>query len=366
MRLAIVCPYALSAFGGVQEQALAMSRELSHRGHEVLLVAPDRDDRIRHDTPATVVRLGRRLSLPANGSRAPLTLSPRAAREAREAIDRFDPQIVHLHEPFAPLIGWGVLRAHRRPSVGTFHRSGSGPALSLTRPLLTRLAGGLDAAAAVSEAAARTIHEAAGITPTVLFNGFETERFVESPRTRGPGRTLVTVGRLEERKGTGDAIAAVRAHNARGGEPWRLVIVGDGPERTRLESLAAGDPLVEFAGAVSDAEKRTWLRRADALVAPATRGESFGLVLLEGMASETLVVASDISGYREATGGHATLADPGDPRALEAAIAAALAGESTEAIAAARTYADHWSMRELIDRYLELYETARGRFGSTR
>jgi phosphatidylinositol alpha-mannosyltransferase len=76
LRIALISPYALSVFGGAQEQALAMSRELSHRGHEVLLVSPDQRDHTTYDTPAQVVHFGRLLSLPANGSKAPLTLSP--------------------------------------------------------------------------------------------------------------------------------------------------------------------------------------------------------------------------------------------------------------------------------------------------
>ena len=131
---------------------------------------------------------------------------------------------------------------------------------------------------------------------------------------------LFYVGRLEERKGVGTVIEATREHNARGGKPWRLVIAGDGGDRSRLEALAAHDPRVVFLGRVSDAQKRSWLRRVHVLVAPSTHGESFGLVLLEGMASETLVVASDITGYREAAGGHATLFHPGDAQSLELAI----------------------------------------------
>ena len=60
-------------------------------------------------------------------------------------------------------------------------------------------------------------------------------------------------------------------------------------------------------GALARRRKRAWLRRANALLAPSLRGESFGLTLLEGMASETTVVASDITGYREAAGEHAML-----------------------------------------------------------
>ena len=366
MRVAIVSSYALSAYGGAQEQALAMSRELVRRGHDVVLVAPDGRDDAPYDTPAHVERFGAVMKIPANGSRAPLTLSPSAARQAQRAVAHFGPDVVHFHEPFAPLIGWGVLRAHAAAAVATFHRGGGGPALSLTKPLLRRLATDIDAAAAVSASAAATIKAACGLETTVLFNGFEMERFVASARERSGETLLVVLGRHEERKGVAHAINAVRAHNAHGDSSWRLVVLGDGPQRRALEALAARDPLIEFAGAPSDEEKRRWLRRSNALIAPSLGGESFGMILLEGMASETSVVASDIEGYHEAASGFATMFTPGDDTSLEKAIERALESESAASIARAKAHADGWSMATLMDRYEELYEVARERFLATR
>jgi phosphatidylinositol alpha-mannosyltransferase len=365
-RVALISPYSLGVPGGVQEQVLAMSRELGRRGHAVMIVAPDARDDAAYDTPAEVVRFGSLWSMPANGSRAPLTLNPSAARGARRAVARFSAAIVHFHEPFAPLVGWGVLRAHDAPTVGTFHRAGAGPALSLSGPLLRRLARHLDETAAVSASAAATIRAAARLEPAVLFNGFEVERFVAGARDRRAEVEVLFLGRLEARKGAAVAIEAVRTHNERSGEPWRLIVAGDGPERPRLEALAAHDERVLFVGAPDDDAKRRWLRRARVVVAPSVRGESFGMVLLEAMASEAPVVASDIDGYREAAGGHATLVAPGDPTALAAGVVAALAAETPATIAAAREHAEHWSMRRLMDEYEALYARAGERFAARR
>lgn len=365
-RVALVSPYALSVPGGVQEQVLAMSRELSARGHDVLVVAPDGVDERAYDTPARVARFGRRLSLPANGSRAPITLSPRAARAARDAVAAFNPGVVHFHEPFAPLLGWAVLASHRAPAVATLHRSGDGPAVRWTGPLLARLARGVDVTVAVSAQAAATMGAASGLDPIVLFNGLETERFAAAPREREGEPLVVVLGRLEQRKGQAVAVEAVRAHNELATTPWRLAIVGDGPERARLEALSAHDERVIFAGAVGDAERRAWLRRAHVVVAPSLRGESFGLVLLEAMASESSVVASDLPGYRAAAAGHARLVAPGDAGALAAAITATLAEETPASIAAARAHAEEWSMHRLVNEYETIYIDAAERFGPTR
>jgi phosphatidylinositol alpha-mannosyltransferase len=361
VRVALISPYALSVYGGVQEQTLAMSRELARRGHEVLVVTPDGNDRERYDTPATIARFGWRLSLPANGSKAPLTLSPLAVRRAWFAVQSFKPDVVHFHEPFAPFIGWGVLRTHFAPAVATFHRGGGGPALTLTKPLLRLLSKDLDVTAAVSGPAASTVHAACGLSPTVLFNGLEVDRYESFPRTRSDEIVLVTVGRLEQRKGTVHAIRAVLAHNNRGADQWRLVVIGDGARRASLEALSDGTQ-IQFLGALDDEQKRAWLRRANVVLCPALSGESFGLVLLEAMASESSVVASDISGYREASGGLATLFEPGNDESLERAIVGALAHETQQSIAAGRVHAQRWSMATLVDEYEKLYGAARERF----
>ena len=361
----LVTPYALSVYGGVQEQVLAMSRELARRDWSVEIVAPDSRDHATYDTPSTVHRVGRLTSLRANGSRAPVTLSPSASRRAAALIRRVRPSVTHFHEPFAPLLGWSALREHVAPSVGTFHRGGAGPATRWTGPVQRHLARHLDVVVAVSASAAATMGAASGLAPEVLFNGFELDRFTTVARHVPDSVTIGVVGRLEERKGVATAIRAVRGHNERGTTRWRLSVVGEGPERDRLATLAKGDPSIEFLGALDDVAKRSWMRACSVIVTPALRGESFGLVLLEAMASEVPLVASDIDGYREAAGGHAVMVAPGDAAAIEAGITRALE-RGVDVIDGARAHATAWSMSRLMDAYEERYELAQRRFGGAR
>ena len=119
-------------------------------------------------------------------------------------------------------------------------------------------------------------------------------------------------------------------------------------------------------GKVDDERKRYELERADVLCAPSLGGESFGMVLLEAMAARTLVVASDIDGYRDAVGRDAVLVPPGDPAALAAVLASALATPAPGAARAARSAlaarldsasarAEHWSMARLAEAYERVY-----------
>jgi glycosyltransferase involved in cell wall biosynthesis len=144
-------------------------------------------------------------------------------------------------------------------------------------------------------------------------------------------KTLVFVGRLVERKGVSvllDALALVAPD-------VHLTVVGDGPERPRLERQAAAlgvGARVTFTGFVSGAEKAWRLREAHALVLPATtdaRGdtEGLGVVLLEAMACGRPVIASRIGGITDIVedGVHGWLVEPGDPSALAGAVTALFA-----------------------------------------
>jgi phosphatidylinositol alpha-mannosyltransferase len=109
---------------------------------------------------------------------------------------------------------------------------------------------------------------------------------------------ILFVGRLEKRKGLGDLLRGYEF--MRGRVPRsRLIIVGDGPLRNKVESYIARHrlPDVVLAGFVPDSVKPRYYNSADIFCAPATGAESFGIVLLEAMASGLPVVATEVSGY---------------------------------------------------------------------
>jgi phosphatidylinositol alpha-mannosyltransferase len=109
---------------------------------------------------------------------------------------------------------------------------------------------------------------------------------------------ILFVGRLEKRKGLGDLLRAYRFIQVRG-PSTRLIIVGDGPLRGNVESYIARHrlPNVIMAGYVPETVKPRYYNSADIFCAPATGAESFGIVLLEALASGLPVVATEIPGY---------------------------------------------------------------------
>ena len=362
-RVALVSPYALSVPGGTQSQVRGMAKDLAARGMDVVVCSPGAVDEGLVAAGVAHAAVGSVLAVPANGSRAPVTLSPSAARTFASIVSTLRDGVVHVHEPFAPVAAYGILREHRQPVVATFHRGDGGPAYVAARPLIRRLSRGIDAAAAVSNHAAETIFAAAGIRTEVLFNGFEVDLIRSAVPTPSKAPAVLFVGRHEERKGLGVLLDAFSAIDL----PIECWVLGEGPLTAQLSRRHAADRRITWLGAQPDDEKFARLRGADVLCVPSLRGESFGLVPLEGMAAGTAVVASDIPGYREATAGHATLVAPGDASALAAALRAAIERPATKKVLdAARAHAARWSMHALVERYLDLYAQAAQRFDGQR
>ena len=152
--------------------------------------------------------------------------------------------------------------------------------------------------------------EALGGDYTLLFNGIEVERFAKASPWPSDAPTIFFVGRHEPRKGLAVLLEALQSLPA----DVRLWIAGDGPETASLQARYSHDARVEWLGRIDDHEKASRLRGADVFCAPSLRGESFGVVLLEGMAAQTPVVASDLPGYRNVarSGADGILVPPDD------------------------------------------------------
>ncbi len=349
----MVCPYDVAVPGGVQNQAMAMSRELVRRGYRVGLFSPGHQvdealvsEGIDHLVAGTV------RSVAANGSNAPITLSYGQVRAASRRIDLAANAVIHIHEPIAPVMAWPLLARHQRATVATLHRSGVDRAYRVAGSVLQRRLARLDAVCSVSEAARRTGQAAMGLESQVLFNGVDLHGIDVANAWTKTGPTVMFVGRDEPRKGRDVLLeaATLLPHTV------TLWVTGHAPEG--FESRGAR---VEFLGVIDEAEKASRLRAADVLCAPSLGGESFGIVLIEGLAASCAVVASDIDGYRQALSGHGVLVPPSNPQVLAEALSLALRPDSVSR-EAGKTYAASWSVANLVTSYEAVYETARSRF----
>jgi phosphatidylinositol alpha-mannosyltransferase len=362
MRIAIVCPYAWDRFGGVQTHVRAQAATLRARGHEVTVIAPRTWSRSREgDSDYTgVIGIGRTLSIPANGSMAPITFGPAAAVRIRRALADLGPEIVHLHEPLIPSLSGLALLNSSVPCVGTFHASSeSSLAYRVARPILRGAMDRLRVRIVVSDAARDLIGRYFPGDYEVIPNGVEVTRYAAaSPADLGAGRTVLFLGRLERRKGLEVLIQALtRLRDL----DMKLVAVGAGPEERACRSLAARLGVnVQFTGEVHDDLKAGMFRSADVYCAPAIGGESFGIVLIEAMAAGTPVVCSDLPGFRAVAEGAAALVPPGDPGRLADALRGVLLDEerARSLSETGRSIADRYDWARLAERLEDVYVRA--------
>ncbi|HEX5724561.1 MAG TPA: glycosyltransferase [Longimicrobiaceae bacterium] len=257
-----------------------------------------------------------------------------AARLARRG--GFD--LVHAFWPLPQgLLGLAAKRAAKVPLVSTFFgveltwMERQWPFLA---PLLRRIVRGSDAVTAISTyTAERLQRQVPGVEPAVIpFGAAVDAPPVPPPYTYDGTRpfALVFTGRLVERKGVHvllEALAKLPPHR-----DVRLHVLGDGPERERLEALAGTLGLGEravFHGFVPKEELQARLAGCDAFVLPAVvdaKGdtEGLGVVLLEAMSYARPVLASEAGGIVDIVrdGRNGFLLTPGDADALAGAVAA--------------------------------------------
>ncbi|MGI9184126.1 MAG: glycosyltransferase [Solirubrobacteraceae bacterium] len=336
MRIALVSPYSWTYPGGVTRHIEALAEQFIADGHHVRVLAPydppDTFAAIMHrgarpqalEPPEFLVSLGRTVGFKANGAVSNLSVTPQGVATLHRELRTGGFDVVHVHEPVAPLAGWVASDWTRLPLVGTFHsysesKLSNGIANAFgARRVLNRL----HVRIAVSEAAAWTGRRFFGGHYRVIPNGVHV---VESEGSEGDGGPapehrlrIVFVGQSVERKGLPlllRAFEALREHI-----PTELTVIG--PTSEELAPMLLDDRGIRVLGKVDDERKRAELARADVLCAPSLRGESFGMVLTEAFAAGTPVVASDIAGYRDVVrdGVDGVLVPPADPQALAEAL----------------------------------------------
>ena len=350
VRIGMFSPYSLSLPGGVQGQVLGLARALRREGHQVRVLGPC-------DGPppeAGVTPLGNALPLTANGSVAPIAPDPAAVLRTIRAINDEDFDVLHLHEPMVPGCTMTALLYDAAPMLGTFHAAGRSSSYKYFRGPLRWLVKKLDLRTAVSSEAIALAQQTLGGEYELLFNGIEIDRFQLADPWPASSPTVLFVGRHEERKGLE---VLLEAHSHLGADV-RLWVAGIGPQTASLRARYP-DPRIEWLGRVSDAELARRWRTASAYCAPSLGGESFGVVLLESMAAETPVVASDIPGYRNVVTDETTglLVPPGEPEALAKALDRVLNDSqlARTLVANGSLKAQTLSMDALARRYVELY-----------
>jgi glycosyltransferase involved in cell wall biosynthesis len=355
--LKVVHVHRMRGIGGSERHLLALLPALAERGVGVAFVGlddPDWDTLPFYDA----------LAVPARRLRSGHDLDPALTLRLRRTLGALRPDLVHTHLVHADV--YGTLASLRGPwrLVATKHNDDpfrAGP-FRLVERALTRRASRV---IAITHALRRFCVDRVGLPEAkveVVHYGLDAIPAWRDDAAPPPaGRLVLVVGRLTEQKGIDVAIRAL----AELPDDVRLAVLGEGPERSRLESLARELGVTErvlLPGRVGDVA--AWLRAAELVLHP-VRWEGFGLAVLEAMLAGRAVVASAVSAVPELVldGETGMLVPPNDPVALAAATAGLLANPEVAAsmgAAGLRRAQTEFSVARMADATLDVYGRALG------
>lgn len=296
---------------GVQQYILGLGKMYSELGHEVHYIVGQTE---RSDLP-NIHSLTKNVKVSFNGNKMSMPLwAPKNRIKQLFQTTHFD--VLHVQMPHSPFMAQRVIsRAPKATKViGTFHILPHSKLVSaanrLLRYLLLPSLKRLDQVISVSAAAQSFLQENWKLSSVVIPNHVNISQYMGvAPRKELQSSTnIMFLGRLVERKGCQVLLEAIKIVH-RGNQikkPFRVVICGKGPLDRQLREFVGFHGighLVEFAGFVSEDDKPSYLAAADVAVFPASGGESFGIVLIEAMASSRgVVLGGDNPGYRSVLG----------------------------------------------------------------
>lgn len=303
MKIALICFHSFSQPGGVKRHVLDLGKELKRQGIELKIIVPRRKK--EEDYGEDVILLGTSFPINFVGSRSDfdVNFNPLAIEKVLER-ENFD--VLHFHN-FGFPSAFQILEKSKALNILTFHSNIEGSKILKALPFLMYFLNRvvrwkMDGVIGVAPLNLRNFRNC-GKPRAVIPNGINLEEF--SPEGTKIKRFLdgkiniLFVGRIEERKGLIYLLRAFKILTKKFSN-LRLIVVGEGELKGECESFVKENGLKEvcFEGEITGKKLPSYYRTSDIFCSPAIFGESFGLVLIEAMASGKPVVAFANEGYR--------------------------------------------------------------------
>lgn len=368
MKIGLVCPYNIFRGGGVQECVLALQEGIIARGHEALVLSPrpnDYDGEIKKG----VILVGR--ARPVRAAQTSAQISVNGDGDKLDKLlyqEKFD--ILHFHEPWVPILSMQILSRSDAIHFATFHAAMSERRTSRTvekviTPYTKSIFKYIDVLTAVSPTATNYVGSLTKRKLEIVSNGIDLKKYNKTnnhdldPKLK----KILYIGRLEKRKGLKYLLDAFKLLSDKD-KTYKLIIAGDGPDREKLEFYTKKEQIrnVKFLGYIDEKTKLKLLGESDIFCSPALYGESFGIVLLEAMATGCVVVAGNNSGYDNVMSGRGqiSLVNPKDITEFARRINLLASDELLRSAWKewARKHVQNYDYDKVIDQYVELYEKA--------
>lgn len=304
--------------GGISEHIYNLANQFEKHGHYVSILTANIEGDLRPDEER-VIRIGKSIVIPANRSHSRITYGVDGGILSK-IVNKFD--VVHIHGIIAPTLPLSTLKVSRKTNIFTFHPTFEPSILfQISKGYLKNYFKRIDGKIAVSRTALDSIARYLPGNYRIIPNGVDTNHFTPGEENYKFSNEILFVGRIEPRKGLQfliDAFPKVKKEIPEA----KLTIAGGGYKKIKLNIPLEVKDSIKFLGFVAPKDLPQIFRRASLFISPAITGESFGIVLIEAMASGTPVIASDIPGYRcviedEKNG---LLVPPGNPAGIARTI----------------------------------------------
>lgn len=308
MKIAVVCPYNLSSFGGVQRHIIDSSRQLAKLGHDVTIISPP--SRNNHLLQINNVCFGSSKVITFNKTDFDISLAYGAEyKKLKQFIRENNFEIIHFHTIWTPILPVQILCLSNSKNIATFHDTPPDNFSGMLTRIFFRLAGlflfrYIDSIIAVSEAPAEHLPEFPDKKIHIIPPCIDLSRFYNNTppliKKHENETVILFLGRLDQRKGIFVLLEAFMKLND-DGLRVKLLIAGSGHDQNKVTECIKTRKLnnVVYLGDVDESDKPGLYASCDIFCSPALFGESFGIVLVEAMASSKPVVAAANKGYRQ-------------------------------------------------------------------